>query len=878
MRGRNAFLIGLLCAAPLAAQVAPSMQPPSQTFEGFRNDPVSILFQVLNPPNAATAGAYFVTGTLPPGLTFNGATGLLSGTLTTVGLYSFSVSRTYTFLSFGGTQTVTGNYQFAVDDRLVLLTPTPLTAATAGAPVTRTIQTNFNSFWDVGASNLPPSISFLFPGGELGGTTLTLTGTFPIVSVPTTYTFTVYASYFNYIEQSVQRTYSITVNPPPQISATLPTGFVGQSYSGALSPQGGTAPFTYSISSGALPPGLALNPLTGAITGTPTTQGVFNFAARITDVNGAFSESQLRITVQNPPLTLNQVPLPDGRVGDPYAATLTASGGAGPYTFTLSAGTLPPGVTLLSSGALQGIPTQAGQFTFQATVNDSAQASTFGWLTLNVLPSPLSITTLTLPAGSPGVPYAAQLQAAGGVAPYSWSVLAGNLPPGLVLNPAAGSLSGTPSAAGAFVFTAQVQDASQSTATRTYTVRLSDPLVITTSSLPEATEGRPYQANVAAAGGFPAYAFSLAGGSLPPGMALASDGTISGVPGASGEFSITVRVLDTEGLTADRELTLAVFLRPSIVTEALPEGRVGDSYSAALEATGRGPFQWSITSGSLPQGLTLNAQTGAITGTPSQHGSFAIEVTVSDGNQPPLTASRAFTLTIALPPLPPLTVTQIQDTVAPASQPSFGLQLGQGFPAALSGTAQLEFTPDSGLPPDPAVRFASGGTTVNFTIPSGQTAAVPASGSLFALQTGTTAGTITIRVTLRLGSTVLEPDPFVVKTVQVPASGPQITRLVIVRNPTGFEVQVTGYTNTRQITGATFRFTPAPGASLGATEVNVPVSSVFQTWFASAESRQYGGQFLLVVPFTLQGSAGALASVQVTLTNSAGSGSATANF
>ncbi|MGQ9918245.1 MAG: hypothetical protein ACUVS7_12580, partial [Bryobacteraceae bacterium] len=155
---------------------------------------------------------------------------------------------------------------------------------------------------------------------------------------------------------------------------------------------------------------------------------------------------------------------------------------------------------------------------------------------------------------------------------------------------------------------------------------------------------------------------------------------------------------------------------------------------------------------------------------------------------------------------------------------------------------------------------------------------VPASGSLFALQTGTTAGTITIGVTLRLGNAVLDPDPFVVKTVRIPPSGPQITRLVIVRNPTGFEIQVTGYSNIRQITGATFRFTPAPGATLGTPEVSVPVSSVFQSWFAGEESRQYGGQFLLVVPFTLQGSAGALASVQVTLTNSAGSGSATANF
>jgi hypothetical protein len=216
--------------------------------------------------------------------------------------------------------------------------------------------------------------------------------------------------------------------------------------------------------------------------------------------------------------------------------------------------------------------------------------------------------------------------------------------------------------------------------------------------------------------------------------------------------------------------------------------------------------------------------------------------------------------------------------VAPASQPAFGLQLSQAFPVELNGTATLTFTPEEGLPQDPAVRFANGGTTVNFTIPAGQAAALPATGSQFAFQTGTTAGTVTLSVVLRLGSTVLDPAPFVVKTVRIPASGPVITNLTIIRNPAGFEIRVTGYSNIRQISGAVFRFTAAPGAALGTAEVSVPVASVFQQWFSSETSRQFGGQFLLVVPFTLDGSAGGLASVQVTLTNSAGSGSAAANF
>ncbi len=871
-----ALLAGLLLPVFAAAQVAPSMQPPSQTFEGFVGDPVSIQFSVANPPSGGLAGVFSLSGQLPPGLSFNPATGLLSGTLSGTGFFSFTVSRSYTFLSFGGSFTVTGNYQFAVDNRLVLLTPTPLQPATSGVAVTRSIIANLPSVWDTGASNLPGSISFLFP--EFASTTLQMTGVFPPVQTPTTYNFIVYASAGSIIEQTVTRSYAITVNPPPLISSNLPTGQVGQSYTGSIVVQGGTAPFAFSIPSGSLPPGLSLSASTGAITGTPTAQGTFSFVARVTDANGALSESQLGIAVQLPPLTLNQTALPEGMVGSSYSAALTASGGTIPYSFSVSGGSLPPGLTLQSNGALTGVPTQPGQFAFQATVTDAAQGTASGQFTLTVQSAPLSILTGQLPAGSPGSVYSAQLVATGGVTPYVWSVSAGILPPGLALAAGTGVLSGTPSANGSFTFTVLVTDSAQVTATRTFTVRISDPLLITTTALPEGTEGLAYQAGITAAGGFPPYAFSVAQGSLPAGLSLSADGVLSGTPGASGEFSFTVQVLDSEGQTSSRSYTLAVFLRPSVLTTSLPVGRVADAYTATLEASGRGPFRWSVTSGSLPPGLTLNTDTGVLSGTPTLHGAFTFEATVTDSNQPPLAASRTFTVNIELPPLPPLTITQIQETVQPASQPSFGLQLGQAFPAELNGTAQLEFTPDAGLPPDPAIRFANGSTSVNFTIPAGQAAAVPASGSLFALQTGTTAGTITIRVTLRLGGTVLDPDPFVVKTVRIQPSGPQITRLAIVRNPTGFEIQVTGYTNTRQITGATFRFTPAPGASLTATEVNVPVASAFQAWFASEQSRQYGGQFLLAVPFTLEGSAGALASVQVTLTNSAGSGSATANF
>ncbi len=783
------LLLGVIFCASLAAQSA--MEPPSgSSYEGYVGETFpSLQFQVVNPPAGFTAGPFYVgAGTLPPGLTLS-PSGLLAGVPTTPGFYTVTILRDYFLISASVTITVSGTYYFSIDNRLVFLTPTPLPPATAGVPVTRTIQTNLPAGWDAGPSTLPSGVTLDFPTEV--GTTVTLTGVFPPVSVPATYTVLLYASSGLYLEQTIQRTYSITVNPAPQLSSSLPDGQVGSPYSGLLSVSGGTGPFSFALVGGSLPPGLVLGSSTGVVSGTPSARGTFNFTVVATDANGAQASAPLSITVR---------------------------------------------------------------------------------------PEPLLILTGLLPVGATGPSYSAQLEAVGGVPPYDWTVAAGALPPGLTLGAATGLLSGTPAAAGTFEFTAQVRDSVQATATRSYTLRISEPLLITTTSLPEGTEGETYSASIAASGGFPPYAFSLAGGSLPPGLSLSSGGAISGTPSESGAFSFTVQVRDNEGQTAQRAFTLTVFLRPAITTASLPDGRVADPYSATLEVTGRAPFQWSIASGSLPPGLSLDPATGTISGTPTLHGTYTFTATVSDGNQPPLSASREFAIRIELPPLPPLAITQIQETVPPASQPSFGLQLAQPFPAELTGTATIEFTPDPGLPDDPAIRFASGGRSVNFTIPAGQAAAVPASGSLFALQTGTTAGTITIRVTLRLGQAVLSPDPFSTRVVRIPPAGPQITRLVIVRTPAGFEVQVTGFTNTRQITGATFRFTPAPGASIGTAEVSVPVASAFQSWFASSDSQQFGGQFTLVVPFTLQGSAGALASLQVTLTNSAGSGSATANF
>lgn len=867
-----------LCQPAAHAQLNPVIIPDVPSFEALRGKPFSVQFSVQNPPSGGVNQGWAVTaGTLPAGMSLT-STGLLSGTPTTVQSTTFQVTTVYSFpfmTNYVPPLVLNRTYQFNVDNELVILTQSPLPPATAGVPVNYVISASMPASWSYEVSDLPSSISINLPQSS---PTMSLTGVFPPVSAPTTYSIDLYAFGGVYVPQSVNRLFQVTVNPAPSISGPQQSATQGTPYSSAFSASGGTAPLTFSLINSSLPPGLVLNPATGAITGTPTTPGQFVFQGRVTDANNATAQALFVINVSPAPLSVLTGALPAGRVAEPYQTSIGALGGLPPYSFSLASGALPPGVSLLGNGTLQGTPAAPGEFAFTVRVEDSKGSTATGSFQILVRPAPLVILTSALPAGTTASAYSVTLAASGGVTPYAWTLASGSLPSGLTLDPATGTISGTPAATGEFPVTVTVTDAQGAAASGSLVIRIFEPLRILTTALPEGTEGVAYQAQLQAAGGAPPYVFSVLSGELPGGLALAGDGSISGAPAASGEFTFTVRVTDSVQLTHERVFTLKVFLRPAIITETLPDGRVGDAYSATLSATGRGPFSWSLSAGALPQGLSLNAHTGAITGTPVQHGDFSIGITVTDGNQPPLSAQRTFLLRIALPPLPPLSITQLQDTTPPASQPAFGLQLGQAFPVELNGTATLSFTPDSGLPPDPAVRFANGGTTVNFTIPAGQTAAVPAAGNLFAFQTGTTAGTITLSVTLRLGATVLEPAPFVVKVVRIPPSGPQITNLVIVRNPAGFEIRVTGYSNIRQVTGATFRFTAAPGSPLQTTEVNVPVSGIFQSWFASDQSLPFGGQFLFVMPFTVQGSMGALFSVQVTLTNSAGSGTATANF
>src|ERR1022692_1974356 len=426
----------------------------------------------------------------------------------------------------------------------------------------------------------------------------------------------------------------LQITTPP----TLPSGVVGVSYSQALSATGGTAPYIWFISSGALPAGLALNNLDGTISGTPQNRGTFRFTVRVVDV--ALDTVTKDLTIPINPLGITTSSLPAGTVGVAYSQALGATGGSPPYSWTVASGTLPAGLSLAAGGTISGTPGAAGPSSFTVRVTDSTSATATAALSLTINPPALGITTSSLPAGTVGVAYSQALVASGGSPPYSWAVASGALPAGLSLAPG-GTLSGTPGAAGAGSFTVRVTDSASASSTAALSLTINPAaLGITTSSLPAGTVAVAYSQALGATGGSPPYSWSLASGTLPAGLSLAAGGTISGTPGAAGTSPFTVQVTDSASASATAALSLTINSPAlGITTSSLPAGTVGVPYSQTLAASGGSPpYSWSLFSGALPAGLSLAAG-GTISGTPGTAGPSSFTVRVTDSASASATAA-----------------------------------------------------------------------------------------------------------------------------------------------------------------------------------------------------------------------------------------------
>jgi Putative Ig domain len=458
----------------------------------------------------------------------------------------------------------------------------------------------------------------------------------------------------------------ITVNLAPVITTTsLTAATAGTGYSTTINASGGTGPFTWSLSSGTLPNGLSLGSSTSGsvtISGTPTAAATASITVKCADSVGASTTQTLTVTVNPPPpLTITTSSLSAGVMGTAYSQTLQASGGIPGYKWGITAGSLPQGLSLNgSTGVISGTPsgtfTSASNFTVQVTDSETPTAATkTANLNISISAPPLSVTTTSLPGGTQGSAYSQTLQAAGGVSPYTWTITSGSLPPGLSLGASSGTITGTPTTLGTSNFTIQVSDSETPTA-QTATANLSitinrAPLVVTTTSsqLPTGVVSSPYPSTtLQATGGTPPYTWSVTSGSLPAGLSLnTSSGAISGTPTASGTSNFTVQVKDNAGRTATAGLSITVNAALAIAATSLPGGTVGTAYGTNVNATGGvQPYTWSITSGSLPSGLSLNASSGNISGTPTGTGTASFTVTVTDSETPAISAHQNLSINI----------------------------------------------------------------------------------------------------------------------------------------------------------------------------------------------------------------------------------------
>ncbi len=455
---------------------------------------------------------------------------------------------------------------------------------------------------------------------------------------------------------------NISVNPPPAVTtATLAAGSVNTAYKATLAASGGAGALAWSLPSGStLPTGLTLSS-NGVISGTVAAPVTAAFTVQVTDSSAvkplAATSGTLSLTINPAPLAITAPTLANGIQGTAYTpVTVAATGGTGALAW--SATGLPAGLSIAAAtGSISGTPTTPGTYSSVViTATDSGagafqQTQSTAALALTVYPT-LNVGALAAITAVQNVTaVSATASATGGAGADTWS--ATGLPAGVSIAAGSGVLSGTPTASGSFTATITAKDAGtpQQTASATLALTVIAQLAVTAPSLANAVQGTAYtSAAFTSTGGSGAITWSATG--LPAGLAIgASTGIITGTATTAGtSASVVVTATDSgagalQQVKATAALSLTVIPTLALTTASLPAGTYGTAYTTTLAASGGvGPYTWSSTA--LPTGLSLNASTGVLSGTPTATNAGTVSFTVTDAGTPQQTQTAPLTLTI----------------------------------------------------------------------------------------------------------------------------------------------------------------------------------------------------------------------------------------
>jgi large repetitive protein len=322
------------------------------------------------------------------------------------------------------------------------------------------------------------------------------------------------------------------------------------------------------ISNDAPPPGLTLAS-DGTLSGTPTQAGTYAFWVEMllpsTATCNSADTTQERFIIKinpgtpvAPPLAIGVATLGPSTVGTSFSLAMTATL-PDPKTWSISAGTLPPGLAInVATGLISGTPTTAGTYTFTVRAQiDAARIATQD-VTLTVREA-LTITGLDEPLLEVGVPYKAALKAGGGLRTYKWTLTAGEMPPGMTFWPG-GAITGKPTTGGDYDITVTLTDSEGRTATYEDTFAVAERLAVTTTRL-KGKVGRVLNKQVRTSGGHEPYAMVLRKGPLPRGVRFdRATGSFVGTPTKPGTWIALVEVVDA--LKVKAKATIAITIAP----------------------------------------------------------------------------------------------------------------------------------------------------------------------------------------------------------------------------------------------------------------------------------------------------------------------------